>query len=602
LIPALTRAVRCLVLSLICVGSSASALAQAPTTANANLPSHARLHAFFEAYWEAQMREYPEWATYSGDHRYGDRLTNASAAAKAARYATARDRLKQAKAFEREPLNPVDRVSLSLFIEDLESDLRGEPLVGLNSLSLGAQGGFQSSFAGLMQTVPMETEMQAEQLLRRLASYPTRVDQEIASLRQGLALRWVPPREVLQRVLAQLDDQLTKTPPDSPYFEAFKRLGKDIPADKQSVLKARALELVSQQVVPALQRLRAFAADEYLAAAPASGAMARYPEGDKAYAHVVKAHTTTDLTPAQIHAIGLREMARLRAEIEVVMKEAKFEGDFNAFITFLNTDPRFFYTSPEALLAGYRDISKRLDPELPRLFATLPRAPYGVRAMPTHYGADASEYYDGPAQDGSRPGWFNANALAYKKRPTWGMETLVAHEAVPGHHLQTARAAELGELPKFRREAFFTAYVEGWAVYAETLGADLGLYKDPYSRFGHLQWQAFRAGRLVVDTGLHALGWSRQQAIDYLVDNTGEDAAYVASEVDRYISWPGQALAYMIGKLKIDELRDRARAQLGPRFDIRQFHNAVLDQGAVSLKVLELTTDQWIAQVKASRP
>ena len=251
------------------------------------------------------------------------------------------------------------------------------------------------------------------------------------------------------------------------------------------------------------------------------------------------------------------------------------------------------------MLAGYRDIAKRIDPELPRLFAELPRAPYGVRAMPSHFSSDRAEFYSEPAQDGSRPGWFNANAQGYLKRPIWGMETLVAHEAVPGHHLQTARAVELGELPKFRRSAGFTAYAEGWALYAETLGFELGLYKDPYSRFGHLQDQALRAARLVVDTGIHAFGWSRQQAIDHMVTQAGQQPDYAASEVDRYISWPAQALAYMIGELKLIELRERARARLGERFDVRQFHRVVLDQGAVPLPLLEAAVDGWLASAAA---
>jgi uncharacterized protein (DUF885 family) len=281
--------------------------------------------------------------------------------------------------------------------------------------------------------------------------------------------------------------------------------------------------------------------------------------------------------------------------MEAVRREVGFGGDFAAFIEHLNTDPKFFHVSAEALLAGYRDIAKRIDPELPRLFAVLPRAPYGVRAMPAHMSPDRAEYYDAPTLDGSRGGWFNANAAGWRTRPIWAMETLVAHEAVPGHHLQSARALELGELPKFRRSAGYVAFGEGWALYAETLGFQLGLYKDPYSRFGHLQWQAFRAARLVVDTGIHALGWSRRQAIDWMTERTGRERRFVESEVDRYYSWPAQALGYMIGQLKIIELRDRARQKLGARFDIRQFHGAVLDQGAVPLPVLERAVDAWVA-------
>jgi uncharacterized protein (DUF885 family) len=320
------------------------------------------------------------------------------------------------------------------------------------------------------------------------------------------------------------------------------------------------------------------------------------------YELLVRHQTTTDLSAAQIHAIGQRELARLRAEMEAVMQRTGFKGDFAQFIHHLNTDPKFFHAGPDALLAGYRDIAKRIDAEVPRLFAELPRAPYGVRAMPDFAGPDAAENYNGPARDGSSAGYFNANTVGWRTRPTWRMATLTAHEAVPGHHLQIARATELKALPQFRRGGGYTAFVEGWAVYAETLGREIGIYDDPYSLFGHLQWQAFRAARLVVDTGIHRLGWTRQQAIDFMVERTGFERGFVTSEVDRYTSSPGQALGYMIGKLKIDELRDRAKARLGPRFDLRRFHNAVIDQGALPLDILEKVIDEWIATQTEGKP
>jgi hypothetical protein len=288
-------------------------------------------------------------------------------------------------------------------------------------------------------------------------------------LREGLELRWVPPRTVLERVLAQIDGELPADVDKSPFFEPFTRLAKDIPSVEQEALRAQARRAIAESVVPALRKLRAFVADEYLPAALGDGALSNYPNGTAVYAARVRSNITTDLSPAQIHAIGLRELSCIRGEMEPVMKQVKFDGDFAAFVHYLNTDPKRFYTSPEALLAGYRDMAKRIDPELPKLFAELPRAPYGVRAMPPHMNSDSAEYYSGPALDGSKPGWFNANAQAYQKRPTWAMETLVAHEAVPGHHLQNARAMELGELPKFRRSGGFTVYGEGWALYAEPL-------------------------------------------------------------------------------------------------------------------------------------
>ncbi len=563
----------------------------------------ARLHALFDAEWEADMRRDPEYATYVGDHRYGDRLYDATPATRTAELAAARASLMAAQTIRREALAPQDQVSLDVFIDAITRTLSFEPFAGYRSMSLGARSGFQSDFAELLAASPVTSRAEVEQMLARMVAYPKRVDQELARLREGMALGWVPPRSVLDRVLAQLDAQLAPAIEQGPFFLPFTQLGSNLSAAEQSELRARAVQAIDTQVLPALRRLRRFVADDYLPVAPADGALSRYPGGERVYAALLRSHTTTDLSAAQIHAIGRRELTRLRSEMEAVMKEVGkqigkepgLDADFARFVQHLNTDPKFFHTSPEALLAGYREIAKRIDPELPRLFAVLPRAPYGVRAMAAHLGAEIAESYDRPTLDGTRPGWFNANVQAWRIRPIWGMEWLVAHEAVPGHHLQLARAAELGELPRFRRSGGYTVYGEGWALYAETLGFELGLYRDPASRFGYLQAQAFRAARLVVDTGLHAFGWTRQQAIDFMVERTGQSLPYVTSEVDRYYSWPGQALAYMIGELKIIELRDRARAALGARFDIRKFHGVVLDQGSVPLPVLERAVDGWIA-------
>jgi len=557
-------------------------------------PTH-RLHTLFERHWEDGARRFPEWATWRGDHRFGDRLSDASPAARAANDVWAREALREALAVPADSLSPTDRVSRDLFIHNLEEQVRLQAHPGWRSRSLVSQWGFQSRLAGLLQASPVTTPAELRQMLARLAAYPARVDQEIVHLREGLATGWTSPRPVLERVLHQIDGQLPADVASSPFFAPFKNLGAGIAAAEQDALRDEARRVIGERVYPAMRKLRAFAQDECLPKAPPDGALLRYPGGAAVYAELVRQHTTLALAPQQIHDIGRSQLLRLRGEMEAALRESGFQGDFAAFVAFLNSDPKFFHTSGEALLAGYRDIGKRIEPELPKLFAELPRVPYGVRAIPAHLGPGAAEYYTGPSLDGKRPGWFYANALAYRTRPIWGMETLVAHEAVPGHHLQVARATELGELPPFRRAGGYTVFSEGWALYAETLGSQLGLYTDPHSRFGHLQWQAFRAARLVVDTGLHALGWTREQAIEFMVERTGEKRDFVATEVDRYYSQPGQALAYMVGQLKIVELRDRAQARLGPRFDIRHFHNAVLDQGAVTLPVLERIIDEWIA-------
>ena len=559
-----------------------------------------RAQALFAAYWDETAELYPEWATFRGDNRYGDRWTDASVAGRARQQAYWRALVTRAEAIRRDRMSPADQLSLDLLLYDAREQVAFQRFPGFEALTLDAIGdGFQSELANLLRTSPVETVPQVEQMLARLARYGERVDQEIVHLREGMALGWVSARPVLDRVLAQLDSQLAARPADGPFGEPLKRLSSSILAADQAALRQRFLSRIDTDVLPPMRRLRAFIADEYRPRAPANGALSGYPGGDAVYAASVRRHTTTELTPQQIHTLGLERTEALFAQLLVLKQEAGFGGSFPEFIRFLNQDPAFFYPSPEALLAGYRDIAKRIDPALARLFAKLPRTPYGVRAMPDHIGSEAADGYEGPSADGSRPGWFNANVAAWRTRPRWAMETLVAHEAAPGHHLQTALALEQQDLPEFRRQTFHTAYVEGWALYAETLGPELGLYQDPTARFGHLRDQALRAARLVVDTGLHAFGWSRQRAIDYMIDKTGLEPGFVGSEVDRYAAWPGQALAYMIGQTKIIELRERARKTLGARFDIRHFHATVLESGSVPLPVLETMVQAWIDTVAA---
>ncbi len=566
-----------------------------PAPIQSDPTQRATLLALFEASWQDRMRRSPEWATFNGDDRYGDRLADVSAAQQSANFALLREELAKARSIDRSALGAKDRTSLDMFIQGNLNQLAYEPLIGFRRLSLGAISGFHLSFASLLQASPTRTTAQVEQILSRMEAYPRRVDQEIENLREGLAVGWVTSRPVLDRVITTLDSQLAAKEEASPFFEPFRRLGNEIPKGAQDALRIRALAAIQKYVLPAQRRLHDFVAGEYAAKSPPAGNLLFYPGGAEAYTVAARVQTTTDLTPQQIHEIGLREVTRLRSEIERVMREMNWKGDFQSFAQHLNTDPQYIPSSPEALLATYRDIGKRIDAELPKLFAELPRAPYGVRAMPAAVGPDAAENYTRPPLDGTRPGWFNANTLGFKTRPTWSHETLTAHEAVPGHHLQVARAIELGDLPQFRRSAFYVAFGEGWATYAETLGFELGLYRDPASQFGHYQGQIWRAARLVVDTGLHHLGWDRERAINYLVEQTGKERSFMSSEVDRYTSQPGQALGYMIGQLKIIELRDRARAALGQRFDIRRFHMAVLDQGAVPLSVLETQIEAWIA-------
>ncbi len=552
------------------------------------------MRELFERYWEESSRRWPEWATYRGDHRYGDRWSDLSPAGIAADDAMNARWLSEARSIPADGLWLTDRRSRDMFIHARERNLREAEFEGWRTMLIGSLRGSQTMLASLLQRVPVTTPEQVEQLLARLDSYPLRLQQEISRMEHGMTIGWVPPRPVLERALAQLDAQLKADLKQGPLFEPFRKLGQTIAEDQRDSLRGRGEKLLNQRVLPALHELRRFIAERYLPAAPLAGGLLRYPGGEAVYAERVRNQTTTDLTARQIHQMGRDELKRLHGEISEVMREMKFGGSFPDFAAHLR-QPENFFASPEAMLDGYRVMAKRLDPEMPRLFAELPRVSYGIRPMAKHLGPGAADNYSRPPQDGSGPGWYNANTLAFERRPRWALATLVAHETVPGHHLQNARASELHDLPAFRRGGFYTAFGEGWALFAETLCQEIGFYDSPQERYGHLQAQAFRASRLVVDTGLHALGWTRQQAIDSMLSDVAESPVFIESEVDRYLSNPGQALAYMVGKQHIVAQRVKAREALGARFDSRRFNNAVIDQGALPLQVLTTQIDEWVA-------
>ena len=427
------------------------------------------------------------------------------------------------------------------------------------------------------------------------------MDQVIGLLRFGIEAGWVQPNLPLRGVHDQIEGQLDPEIENNALYKPFLNMPEDIPEDLRSQMKTRARAYIADGIYPAMVKLRDFLTQTYLPAGNRSIAVSTLPDGGDYYLHCVREYTTTGLSPADIHQVGLKEVARIRAEMEAIIKETGFNGTFAEFGEFLRTDPRFYYTKAEDLVTAYRDIAKRADAELPKLFAELPRTPYGVRPFPDYEAPSQTTamYYPG-ASDGSRAGYFIVNTYRLDMRPIYEMEALSLHEAVPGHHLQIARAQELTGLPDFRRNASYTAYIEGWALYAESLGSSMGFYTDPYSTFGRLTYEIWRACRLVVDTGMHLFGWTRQEAIDYLKDNTAKTEQDIAVEVDRYIVWPGQALSYKIGELKIRELRAKAKAELGSRFDLRRFHNAILDNGPLPLDVLEDEMNEWIRAAKAA--
>ncbi len=558
------------------------------------------LHALLEQYWEWQLREFPEQATWLGDHRYNDRLTDLSHDAIERRRQYTRQLRDRAKALDRSKLSGQDVLSLALLDWELGLAVDGQRFP-TEVMILDQLDGPQLALGQLVSVTPFQNRADYDRYLARLAAVPRYLEQVTSLLRYGIDLGWVQPSGPLRGIPDQIRGQLVDHPTMSPLYAPFERIP-DVSESERSLLRASAQTLLTDSVFPALARFRDFVRETYLPAGNRPIAAAMLPNGQAYYEYHVRLRTTTTLTPAEIHQIGLAEVARIRAEMDSVIARAGFHGSFHEFLSFLRSDPRFYYTRAEDLLAGYRDIAKRADAGLPALFAELPRNTYGVRAFPDYEAPNqtTARYYQGAA-DGSRPGYFMVNTYQLDTRPKYEMEALTLHEAVPGHHLQIARAQELRGLPSFRRNAWsasYTVFVEGWALYAESLGTDMGFYADPYSKFGQLTYEMWRACRLVVDTGIHHLGWTREQAIEFMKQNAAKSEHDIAVEVDRYIVWPGQALAYKIGELKIKELRSRAERQLGDRFDLRKFHNALLDSGALPLDLLERQMDAWIQSQK----
>ena len=560
-----------------------------------------RLNAFFEREYRWQLQESPESATFDGVNDFNDRLTDRSSAAIARRKAHVGDVIRTLIGFDRKQLGIQDRISRDLMLDaarqtEAVNAIYGElPFDGLGEwIVVAPNGGPQQGFAMLAKATPFATARDYENYLKRLHALPRSLEQSTALMREGMRSGWMPPREIMDRVPAQFDDFIAPGVESNPLFRPFNDFAAGISQDDRDRLAAEGRRVLVEQVAPAFKTMRDFLVREYLPACRTDLAASTLPGGLAYYALAVHHSTTTTLTPRQIHDIGLREVDRIGTQMDALIAELGFKGTRTAFFDSLRADPRFYYTSSDEMLKDYRDIAKRVDAALPSLFAELPRLPYGVRAMEAYEG-DNAEHYTAGALDGSRAGYFEANVRSLATRPKYDMENTFVHEAVPGHHLQIARAQELKGLPTFRRNAGYTAYTEGWALYAESLGPEVGVYQEPYSRFGAMGWDMVRACRLVIDTGIHAFGWTRDRSIAYMMDNAGLQRGFATAEIDRYIASPGQALGYKIGQLKIRELRDRARATLGDRFDIRFFHNAILDDGALPLTVLESRIDEWIA-------
>ncbi len=534
------------------------------------------LLALYEREWEWSLKEWPRWATTMGDHRYDDRWEDLSPEALKRRYAHERQVLEEIEKLPDGQFSSEDRLD-----RDLLRD-RYEVLVASERFQLDV---FPiNQLDGVQQLEQVADDLVFDQPKRfadwnaRMHALPVHVDQVIALLEEGIRKGLTHPRVVMERVTAQIHAHVVDDPEKSPFYRPYRSGGASQAADAKRIIAA--------DVIPAYRKLETFWKERYLPACRATIAAEALPDGAARYAHLVRVNTSTRIPPDEIHAIGVREVARIHSEIGALETKIGFEGTLAQLLAKLRTDKQHMYASREDMLASFRILAKRVDPELTRLFRTLPRTPYGVTTIPDAAAADApAAYYHEPADDGSRAGMFFLNTLHPEAHPKWEAPMLMMHEAVPGHHLQIALATERKDIPALRRHGDYNAYVEGWGLYAESLGDELGVYADPYSKLGQLLGEMWRAVRLVVDTGVHHFGWDRQKALAYCLENVGRSD--MESELDRYIVWPGQALGYKLGELRIKELRRKKEAQLGAKFDIRDFHDSVLRGGPMPLDLLE---------------
>jgi uncharacterized protein (DUF885 family) len=550
-----------------------------------------QFHKFLDDEWRYAMQEYPEWATSVGHPDGNDRWTDISLPAINRRYAHKKEALERLLKIEREGLDKKDRLNYDLYLRDLRLDIEGEQFKD-KYLRISQMGGIQKSIENTLKRSPAGTIKDYEARLARLKKVPEQIDNTIILLKEGLETGTTYPKITLRDVPEQIKAMTDAA--DNPIMKAFESFPASIPIEKQKAIQDEANKTLADTVIPAFERLYKFFTEVYMPGARETIAWSALPDGREWYAYLAKSYTTTEMRPEEIHNLGLNEVKRIRGEVEKLMEEIGFQGNFQKFLKYMTSDPQFFFNSPEELVTACRDIAKQADYSLPKLFGKLPRLPYGVLPVPAYMekSQPAAYFQTGNMRNGVA-GTFFVNTYDLSSRPRWGLTPLVLHEAVPGHHLQLALASEQENIPNFRRYGGYTVYIEGWALYAETLGYDMGLYNDRYSRFGQLNLAMWRAIRLVVDTGIHYYGWSREQAIDYFRENMAMSGHDIEVEVDRYIVLPAQALTYKIGEIRIREFREYSQGQLEDKFDIRAFHDFILEQGALPMDVLEGLVKEW---------
>jgi uncharacterized protein (DUF885 family) len=553
-----------------------------------------RLQALFDKDWEFRLAEFPTLATYTGSPGAHDKLESVAEKDQLRRADFWRGILAELHQINAESLTGEDKINYLLFERQLKSMVSNIEFRGYQ-IPILVDEGFHTSFARLADTVPFNNATDYENYISRMHAWPALVEQNITNMRAGMARGFSQPRVILQGYEDMLRPLLTETAQDSRFWAPFENFPAAVAESDRERLKAQGAEAILSAVVPGYAEFLRFMSEEYIPGTRETLGAYDMPDGAAYYDQQIRDYTTLDLSADEIHQIGLKEVARIRAEMEQIIKDVKFQGSFADFLAFLRSDPQFYAQTPEQLLKEAAWIAKTMDGKLPSLFTVLPRQPYTVNPVPANIAPKytAGRYVSAPL-DSTRPGQYWVNTYDLKSRPLYALPALSLHEAVPGHHLQGALAAEHGEQPNFRKFDYISAYGEGWGLYSEFLGIEAGMYPDPYSNFGRLTYEMWRACRLVVDTGLHAKGWTRQQALDYLAGNTALSIHEVTTETDRYISWPGQALSYKLGELKIKALRKQAEEQLGTNFDLRKFHDEILRSGSVSLDILDGLIQEYI--------
>jgi uncharacterized protein (DUF885 family) len=558
-----------------------------------------RFAALLDDMWEYALVESPLFATSVGDHRFDDQLGKVSVADSERRNKQDREFQRRLEAIDRTALTAANRVNYDILARQLREDL-AEFEFKSYLIPITNRSGFHIEFPELRRETPLATVEDYENYIARLRAFDAYAAGHVELMRAGIAAEQTLPAVILRGYEPAIETHIVDDPERSLLYEPLRQFPPGVPESEHQRLQDAAKAAIYDGVVAGYRRFRDFMKNEYVPAARGSIGASALPGGRDFYRHRVRKFTTLDMSPEEVHQRGLNEVKRIRGEMEAIIREVKFDGDFKAFIEHLRTDPQFFATTPEQLMREASFILKQMDGQLPTLFGHLPRMPYGLREVPGYIAPrTTSAYYQPPAGDGTRAGFFNLNTYNLKSRPLYALESLAFHEAVPGHHLQIALQQELTDVPNFRRFYDCTAFIEGWALYAERLGLEAGFYQDPYSNFGRLSMEMWRACRLVVDTGIHYFDWTRERAIAFMQENSAESIHNIEAEVDRYIGWPGQALAYKTGELKIRELRSLAEKALGDQFDVRAFHDAVLGGGAVPLDVLEANIKGWIAEQKA---